>query len=360
MQVDESTQDCGRIVAEQIHVQRFKQAVAAPELCVDRLGGDIATFVQPFVDVLQQDGGQLRDRFGRAVVALHQLLGGASTLAVRITQHCGNGALHVKDEAIFAAPGRHVQAGANPAQLVLVMAQHLQFTGGQQPAFMQGRPGFAQARSRRHPAQSLQVAQPTRAFLGVGLKAVRGAGKLLMALTHFCALGQEERHRLRGSSQGLVQLPGQSFVAGQCAALEQCRLHRDIGLLFLRALVDRAHGVADAHAQIPASADEGFKAPREGADRVVRHQQQQIDVGMREQFGPAIAANSKQGSLAVEFAQGPQFGQRLIGSSADAGRQAGRIAFDTELIDQVLHRARVVVAQAGGIVDHLRHGLIHG
>ena len=150
----------------------------------------------------------------------------------------------------------------------------------------------------RHPAQRLQVAQAARAFLEVGLEVVGGVAEARMARALFVALGLEvfarrpqlSRRRSRARSarsaasspaSGRASSSAVSTVMSSRAASVHC--------------AERAHRVADRQAGVPQQREEARRARRACALlRVGFGQHQQVDVGLREQFAAAVAADREQ------------------------------------------------------------------
>ena len=90
---------------------------------------------------------------------------------------------------------------------------------------------------------------------------------------------------------------------------EQRGFDRDVVLGFLDAAGDVAHAVADVQSDIPEQANQRFEARFAMYIHAHGDEDQQIDVGRREQFAAAVAADRRQrdfrrhGQIAPEFAQ---------------------------------------------------------
>ena len=90
------------------------RGAAAQRQTLGGLRGSIDPSVaQGLLDVLQQDGGQLGDRFGRAIVALHQLFRGPSSGSVGVAEQTGHRTLQVEDQPVFTPICRDVQRCSN-------------------------------------------------------------------------------------------------------------------------------------------------------------------------------------------------------------------------------------------------------
>ena len=146
------------------------------------------------------------------------------------------------------------------------------------------------------------------------------------------AIGVDEARQAVGQ-------PGvERAVAGEEALIEQADVEFGIGIVHLDAFVGGAHGVAHAQAGVPQMLEECGDGLLGGRDVPVgREQQQQIDVGVREELPPAVAAHREQATLdatpgnsrrsrgihhqAVHF--GGTFGKRGQGVAASPGIAGG-------------------------------------
>ncbi|MNN36130.1 hypothetical protein D3C81_1500110 [compost metagenome] len=151
------------------------------------------------------------------------------------------------------------------------------------------------------PEQGLQVAQTTRRALDVGLQVVLGVVVLGVAVDLFLALGQVElaaRPHVRGAG-GFEHALAQAVRAGDGPALHQVGDHREVGLRFFRALVDRADALADFQADVPEQGKEAFDRIAEGLLIFAIEQDQDVDVGVRVQLAAAVAADGDQGDIGI-------------------------------------------------------------
>ncbi len=94
----------------------------------------------------------------------------------------------------------------------------------------------------------------------------------------------------RSGLEGLEQ----PSTPGQVPGLEQRRLHRDVPRRFVDTLVKIAHAVTDIEADIPEQADQRLQAGMVGDVAVVVDKEEQIDVGCRIEFTPAITTDRHQ------------------------------------------------------------------
>ena len=79
-----------------------------------------------------------------------------------------------------------------------------------------------------------------------------------MTLAHLQQLVAQKERQLQLAGHGLAQLACGPPVAGELAALQQCRHRGDVLAGGLSALGRRAHAVADFQANVPAGADEAL------------------------------------------------------------------------------------------------------
>ena len=105
-------------------------------------------------------------------------------------------------------------------------------------------------------------------------------------------------------------------MADDQAGLQQSGLYRYVFGRFRQAFGDCAHAGANLQPRIPTLADEGFNLVlqhRIGFGRqAIGQQEQHVHIGVREQLGPAKAARSNQGDLAVKAAGLPQVAQAFV------------------------------------------------
>ncbi|MNU46963.1 hypothetical protein D3C71_358360 [compost metagenome] len=151
-----------------------------------------------------------------------------------------------------------------------------------------------------------------------------------MALAHFRRFCLEEGLRVHGRVIALLQLREQVRVAAHEARFEQARLHGDVGLRFDQAFIDRADAVADFQAQVPQQLHQFLELFLRGGVRRLLQQDQQVDVGIRKQFAPAIAAHAHQGRAGRQTRFLPGTRQHAIDAVAQAAQQFFRLAVGLE------------------------------
>ena len=326
-------------------------AVADLEAAVQRLcRAALALAQEDVLEVLVDQLGQLGNTHHHPVVLLHEAFDGQFAVAVLEAEQGGDLALVVEQQAVFGAPGEHVQGVAHLPQELLAGRQHAVLAVDQETLLHQGVQVEAAELAARHPEDGLDVAQAAGRALDVGLQVVLGVVVLGVARLGFLALGQEELlarpHAVAGSDflHALAQMLG----AGDGAAFHQVGDHRQVGARLLGALGDRAHALPDFQADVPEQGEEALD--RRAEDLVVGavEQDQQVDVGVRVQLAAAVAADGQQGDVGI-----------LAPVEALPG-------FLEDLVDEpgaVLDQATDVAALAKAPVEHLARlldGLLEG
>ncbi len=172
LECKKALEDRRRSLHEQRFVLEIEQLVDDLEIGVEIADLDLRG-KQPAVQVLQQDHVDLTDRFGGAIVALHQLLGRAPDGRVGEAHLARERSLHVEDQAILAAARHVVQANAQLVDQPLVTCDLARFMHRHQLVSRQFAPRVAEPCSPRDPQDGLEVAQPAGAFLEVRLEVVR-------------------------------------------------------------------------------------------------------------------------------------------------------------------------------------------
>ncbi len=322
----EGLEDRVRLAQVQVVAGDLEQAAAVQEAFVDRLHRQVFRPVDAFLEVEQQHLVELRHRLGRPVVALHQHLGRAHRRVAVVAERLGHGRLQVEHQAVLAAAGDQVQARADQLERALLALQLLHLEWRQQPVRGHLAPGLAQARGARDPGQHLQVAQAARALLAVGLQRVGRVLVLDLALAHLERLRAQERARVHRLGVDTPEHVEHAARTGEQAALEQRRLHGDVGARLEQALVDRAHRRADLQADVPARRDEGLDRAAQRAVMsflFVRQQHQHVDVRVREQLAAAEAADGQQRGRGGHAGVRPQVDQGLVDVPGQRSQQAG-------------------------------------
>ena len=359
LQSVEGAQDGGRLALEEIRIDHFQQAVAITELGIQRQRFAMQAVEDPILEVLHQDRVELGHRLGGPVVALHHPLGSETLAPVVEPQRPRHLRLQVEDEPVLAPPGLDMEHGADAHEHALVDPIEPGLRIGHETVVGKLRLVATDARGPGDPHDHLQVAKAARALLGIGLEAVGRVLVLDVPLDHLQLLGLQERARVHRLVQARIEpLPG-GLVAGERTALEQGGAHRDVGLGFGEALVDRAHRMADLQADVPAGTDEARQRGRPRLVGCLVEQDEEIDVRMRIELAPAVASHRDQGRAGGQAGLGPELAQGPVGRPAQRGEKPlGRRA-QPKGVDRGLAGVLVVGAQRGDPVpgSGLRGGL---
>ena len=203
----EGLEDRVRVALVEVVARDLEHAAALEELLRDRPHRRVLQAGDALLDVEHQDLVQLRHRLGRPVVAPHQPLGGALAAERAVAEALGDGGLQVEHQAVLAPPGDRVQAGADQLEHAAVPLQLAHLERRDQAVRGELLPGAAEAGGARDPDHGLQVAQPARAFLAVGLERVGRVLVLLVALAHLERLGAQERLRIHRRGDGAARTP---------------------------------------------------------------------------------------------------------------------------------------------------------
>ncbi|MNO75850.1 hypothetical protein D3C76_669130 [compost metagenome] len=291
-----------RRALEHVRVSDFQVAVAQLEAGVQRLDlPALASAQDHFLEVLHDQVVEFRDRHHRPVVLLHEQLDRQLGVVAFIAEQAGDTPLVIEQQAVLGAPGEHVQGVADLPEEFLAGGQRAALAFHQE-AFLDQRVQVEAAEmSPGDPEQGLQVAQTTRRALDVGLQVVLGVVVLGVAVDLLLALGQVElaaRPHVLGAG-GFEHALAQAVRAGDGPALHQVGDHREIGLCFFRALVDRADTLADFQADVPEQGKEAFDRVAEGFLIFAIEQDQDVDVGMRVQLAATVAADGDQSDIGV-------------------------------------------------------------
>ena len=146
---------------------------------------------------------------------------------------------------------------------------------------------------------------------------------------------------LAGGAEAGVELGEQRRVAGDVARIEQRGADRGVLGAFDQAILDRARGVADLHAEIPQEVEHVLDDLQRLPRRLGRGQEQQVDVAERRQHAAAVAAGA---------------GDRQMFGLAEAGVRRGvLVERGDQPVDQLAEQARGL--QAGDLL--LLEGVLH-
>ena len=320
---------------EHIRVGDFEEAVAHLKARIDWLRRLIVAVAQDhFFEVLHDQVIQFGHRHHGAVVLLHQALDGQLAVVVAETQQSGDFLLVVKQQAVFAAPGQHVQGITHLPEKILGGSQQAEFTFYQETLRRQRMQVERAELAAGDPENGLDVAQAAGGALDVGFEVVFGVVVLGVARVLLVAFGQKEvlarPHLLRAGD--LQHALAQVLGAGNGAAFHQVGDDGQVGTGFVGALGDRAYALADFQADVPQQHEETFDRVAKQLLILVFQQDQQVDIRVRVQFAAAIAADSHQadGRLVAPGEAIPGFAQDLVDAPGTVFDQAANVAITHE------------------------------
>ena len=266
---------------------------------------------------------ELGELGGAPVVVAHEQLGGEQPVARRRPQRLRQVVLQVEREQVALAPGGEVGLVAHPQQEVVGAARGLVLAlrdpaRGLEP----GQPARPQA-CVRHPEHAVQLAQAALALLDVRLLDADGALVLRLALLVLAAhrleerlarapVGQQRVHRREQLLQQLVAARHQPRLGERGARVQVLARHG-------HALLRRAEAVADRQPRVPEQHQDLLDERRDRSDRAAPVQEQQVDVGVRRELGPAVAAE-RDHRAAAQLARGRRprrLGRELAGADHD-------------------------------------------
>ncbi len=323
LQQQKTFQNGGRFMFEQRLVARFQPVVAGDEALVD--GVSPGNREDARTHGLQQHGIELQYFLLGAVVALHQVFAGAALCAGRDAELFGECGLVFEHQTVIVPAGKIMQADAQVLQQAFVARDLARLGRGDEAGLRQRLPGMAEAAGARDPQHGLQVAQAPRAFLQVRFQVVVGIDEAGMALLLFLRLGEVEGAVVKMRGERLVHLPEQPAVAGDMARFQQVGLHGHVRR-FGEAIGNGAHAVADFQPDVPQFPDQLLQLLLQRFVRLLRQQDEQVDVGLRVELGAAVAAHCDQRQIGGEAEQPPDLAQMVVeqsGVGAQIVRGAG-------------------------------------
>ena len=147
------------------------------------------------------------------------------------------------------------------------------------------------------PAGSLKIAQAAGRLLHIGLEAVDGLVKLGVARArgaaeqaqNLAAVGVEE------AGEAFAELAVEADVAGEEAFVKQADGEFEVAVVERAGLLDGVDGLAAAQAAVPQAAYEiGDGGAGSGVEQRPAGEDQQIDIGIREQLAAPVAADGDQ------------------------------------------------------------------
>ena len=254
----EQLQDRGRLPREDLVGGDLEIVVADLETRVDRHRRAGRVGQDRLAKELQQHLVQQAHVHHGAVVALHELLDRERVGRILVAEHLRQADLVVEQQPVLAPAGQHVQREAHLPQERLRRVELAQLARGEEavPDELVERVGAEM--TLRHPADGLDVAQPTGARLDVRLEVV---GRVVVAMVPRGLLGDLRLEELpRAPHVVLAERPAHRLEeivgTGEQSRLDQRGRDADVRRAFALAVVDGAHAVADLEPDVP---EEGEK-----------------------------------------------------------------------------------------------------
>ncbi|MNE55045.1 hypothetical protein D3C80_1498640 [compost metagenome] len=137
-------------------------AVVELEARIQRLGAAAVVVQDDFFEVLDDQVAELGDAHHHPVVLLHELFDGALGVLVAKTEQGGDAALVIEQQAVFGAPGQHVQGVAHLPEKLLGRGQQVVLAFQQEAFAGQGMQVEGAVLAAGDPQYRLDVAQPAR------------------------------------------------------------------------------------------------------------------------------------------------------------------------------------------------------
>ena len=244
-----------------------------------------------------EDAGKVAHFLGIEEVVLHEPFDRAGAGMVGIAHQSRHPFLHVEGQAVFFPVGQVMKIGAHRGQVILGLGEAPGLALGNHAERHHGGDLFHPVNVFGDPEQRMKVAKAALAFLDVGLQNVTRIAGPLMPLVALGKLGFDERRpgtpgdfRPEAGAQGLEQLR----LAGHQPGLQHGGADGDVALAAPHAFVHRPDRLAHLEAEIPQQIEDVFDDLFGITVLLVGQQEQEVDVGMGRQFGPAITAHGHQ------------------------------------------------------------------
>ena len=220
-------------------------------------------------------------------VIAHQPLDALLRLRAGIPEHVGGLLLELVAEHVLVAARFEMQDRTHAQEEVLGVFES---AGVGRPAPQQQRIGERRDGARRH-----HVAQRTRRLLHVGLELIQRRVELRMALRDQLQQRPHDvgmrRRPVKHRPEPVEQLRG----AGDKTRIEQRQQELRVVGLEVGELVQLPHLVADDDAEVPERVEKASKEALLRRPDPATEQHQQVDVGMKTEVAPAVAAERDDG-----------------------------------------------------------------
>ena len=217
-----------------------------------------------------------------------------SPAAGRIAELTGDRALDVKTQALFRPAGEEVESAAHAPEEFLASAKQRELPGREQTCGHQ-LVGIGNAVDVfGDPEQRIEVAKTPLAFLDVGLDEIARCARFPHSGFAFGELRGDEFGRCLGDDLLVEPDPQrleQRLVAGDEPRLDDRRADRHVGARLFQALIDCSRRVANLEPQVPEHIEQRLDDLLHSRGRLVRHEEQDIDVRIGREHAAAITAD---------------------------------------------------------------------
>ena len=221
----------------------------------------------------------------------HQAVGRQQPRLVLEPHHARDVILLIPDQSIGLAAALQVERAPHAGQELFGRVQLRSFRAPEQPVVLERPPS-----DRLEPAERVDVAQPSATILQLRFQEVRGRAEALAPFPGVVrqALGEPIRIGAQADDDGIHGGAHEPRVSGQQAGIE----HGGRGVQALGrqrdGLVRRPHGVADGEAGVPERVEQSLRQRGDGRRLGAVVQQQEIDVGARDQGAAPVSAERDQ------------------------------------------------------------------
>ena len=252
----------------------------------------------PLLERRGNDRRQVADVLRHEEIVLHETLDVGLSGAGRIAELAGDWPLYVEAQALLRPAGQEVQVAPDRPEKLLAAPEERELARREQAGLDQVVRAPYPIDVFRDPKKRVEVAQSPFAFLDVGLDEIaRCAGPLHPLLTLGELGGNEFRRGLRHDLpvEAHFQRLEERVVAGDQPRLDQRGADRHVGASLFQALVDRPRRVTDFLFEVPQHVEQGFDYFFHRRRRLVRHEEQKVDVGARRQHAASVTADRNDG-----------------------------------------------------------------
>ncbi len=246
----------------------------------------------------QEYAGQFTHSRRVTEIILHEILDAAPGARIGITHSAGDLDLHVERQHIDGPSRNQMQMTAHRPKEILGLPEGQMLVAGEYAHRHQLDGAVDMVDIFGDPVKRLQVAEAPLSLLDIGFQNVALPALTLMAGRAFFQLGFDElRNGLfeKLGPQPVAQFMCQRGMTSDQPMLDQRGADRHVACTQAQAIVDRADGMADLQFQIPQHIQHGFDHALGPGRDLVGCQKQQVDIGSRCHFGPAITPNRQNG-----------------------------------------------------------------